>query len=357
MTKQDTIAIYENPSQNITINDLASRVRLIHEAMKSVMDEGTDFGIIEGSKKPTLLKPGAEKLTQLFNIRPRFNTEIKYLENEHILAISKCELYHQKTGEFWGSADAICSSLEKKYKYRTEYKNGKKQKVDNPDIPDLYNTIIKMAEKRSFVGATLFSTASSGLFTQDVEDLDNGLVVEVKPIQKTATEIENENKLKEIAMKNYNNMINSFVEADIDPEKDFPAEFEKLKKLKEYKNWDRFIKGCNYLKDLLNNKINQKPEATSIPETTHIEDKQPIPATPATTSKEKFDYIKYLDDELTKLANHLNIENIKSFKEDQKAVIDKIHSDAKLPYSTEKHIRESIDKTIELIENTYNLGD
>jgi hypothetical protein len=42
--------------------------------------------------------------------------------------------------------------------------------IDNPDLPDLWNTVVKMAEKRARVDAVLAVTGASALFTQDVED-------------------------------------------------------------------------------------------------------------------------------------------------------------------------------------------
>ena len=41
--------------------------------------------------------------------------------------------------------------------------------IDNPDLPDLWNTVIKMARKRALTDAVLLVTGASALFTQDVE--------------------------------------------------------------------------------------------------------------------------------------------------------------------------------------------
>jgi hypothetical protein len=42
--------------------------------------------------------------------------------------------------------------------------------IDNPDLPDLWNTALKIAEKRARVDVVLAVTGASALFTQDVED-------------------------------------------------------------------------------------------------------------------------------------------------------------------------------------------
>ena len=38
--------------------------------VKAQMTKDIDYGVIPGTRKPTLLKPGAEKLCRLFNLRP-----------------------------------------------------------------------------------------------------------------------------------------------------------------------------------------------------------------------------------------------------------------------------------------------
>jgi hypothetical protein len=44
-------------------------------------------------------------------------------------------------------------------------------RVENPDIADVYNTVLKMAKKRAQVDATLTAVGASDLLTQDLEDL------------------------------------------------------------------------------------------------------------------------------------------------------------------------------------------
>ncbi len=51
--------------------------------------------------------------------------------------------------------------------------------VKNPDVADLANTILKMADKRALVAATLIATGLSEYFTQDIEDFITGEYTEV----------------------------------------------------------------------------------------------------------------------------------------------------------------------------------
>jgi len=70
--------------------------------------------------------------------------------------VVECEMVHRETGAVIAACIASCSSMESKY-------------VDRPR--DVENTIVKMAEKRAFVGAILLALGLSDEFTQDVEDL------------------------------------------------------------------------------------------------------------------------------------------------------------------------------------------
>jgi hypothetical protein len=60
-------------------------------------------------------------------------------------------------------------------------------RTDNEDIADFKNTVIKMAKKRAKVDAVLSATRSSGIFTQDVEDLNlQGQAEPPKPAPRAA---------------------------------------------------------------------------------------------------------------------------------------------------------------------------
>jgi hypothetical protein len=164
------------------------------EYTKKMMKEGKDYGVIPGTgNKPTLLKPGAEKLCSLFGMVPEFETlsEIADFEKGLFFYRVKCTLY--RNGEAVASGIGSCNSKEKKYRYRYVYenkateeekaravavetKNGKYgpykvYKIENTEPFELVNTIDKMAQKRALVAATLIGANASEFFTQDVEDM------------------------------------------------------------------------------------------------------------------------------------------------------------------------------------------
>jgi hypothetical protein len=136
----------------------------------ALMVKGRDYGKIPyAGDKPTLLKPGAEKLTSLFGLAPHFDIverELDFAGTNHdgepfFFMQYRCTLYRgdMPVGQGVGS----CNSWEKKYRFR---RDGSK----NPNPADLVNTIDKMAQKRALVAAVLIAVNASEFFTQDIED-------------------------------------------------------------------------------------------------------------------------------------------------------------------------------------------
>lgn len=200
--------------KRLKVDDVIEQMKLVEEVLTRAMVEDQDFGKIPGcGPKPTLLKPGAEKLLVLFRLAPRFTLQEKDLGEGHREIRAVCDLYHIATGEWYGQGIGSCSTLEAKYRWRMakiacpkcgqetvikgreEYGGGwlcyakkggcgakwqdgdaaiEKQErgvVENPDVADQYNTVLKMAQKRAQVAAVLTATSASAIFTQDVEDM------------------------------------------------------------------------------------------------------------------------------------------------------------------------------------------
>ncbi len=203
----------------MSIGVAVNRRNTIVEAVQKLMKDGQDYGAIPGTTKPTLLQPGADKLNNLFGLVPRFFINEKEEDwtgerhgGEPMFAYTvTCQLHRGDylMGEGYGS----CNSWESKYRYRksertcpscgqasivkgkSEYGGGwlcfaKKGgcgakfkdndpsiteqivgKVTNPEIFDQVNTILKMANKRAKIAATLNATSAHEFFTQDMEDI------------------------------------------------------------------------------------------------------------------------------------------------------------------------------------------
>ncbi len=136
----------------------ANHYKVMVAFVKAQMTKDVDYGVIPGTRKPTLLKPGAEKLLRLFNLRPHLELLHSVVDFEKPLFYYhyRCSLY--KGEEMVGEGDGCCNSKEKKYE-KQQYK-----------IYDLTNTICKIAQKRALVAAVLSSCAASEFFTQDLEN-------------------------------------------------------------------------------------------------------------------------------------------------------------------------------------------
>ena len=182
MIEKNAIVPKEAPflASSMTAEDVSAHVSLVKDAMTKAMVKGEDFGTIPGCDKPTLFKPGAEKLCVLFRLAPSFET-VEHFDGNHLTVRSKCTLTHINSGRPIAQGDAICSTKEKKYAKRKL--NGKV--VDNQELPDCYNTVLKMADKRALVAAALVATAASSIFTQDMGDDEKP--EEKEPVEAQAT--------------------------------------------------------------------------------------------------------------------------------------------------------------------------
>ena len=171
MAEETQLALAVNPEQQGAI-EVRQQVNQIQYLMKQVLKAGEHYGNIPGTKgKPTLFQSGAEKIAYMFHLVPSYEVVKTDLGNGHREYEITCTLTSRDTGEVMGYGVGTCTTLESKYRYRNQWSNGQKVKVENPDIADTWNTVLKMAKKRAFVDAVKSTTAASDIFTQDVEDL------------------------------------------------------------------------------------------------------------------------------------------------------------------------------------------
>jgi hypothetical protein len=82
------------PNYQNALEQTADHYNAMVMFVKLQMQRDIDYGIIPGTNKPSLLKPGAEKLCRLFNLRPHF-------ELIHSVVIGhKLSLYRSCQGAF-----------------------------------------------------------------------------------------------------------------------------------------------------------------------------------------------------------------------------------------------------------------
>lgn len=213
-----SVALVAKPEKLVPLKPImglaaaTKRLEEFQEFVKGYLKENQDYGTIPGVKKPSLWKSGADKLCELYGLSDDYVEISKTIDWDKGLFDYelKCLLY--RGDRLVGTGLGSCSSYEGKYRWRTSQRKcptcgketiikgkeeygggficfGKKGgcgakftdldaritdqstgQMQNPDIADVKNTVLKMAKKRAKVDATIAVTRSSGLFTQDVED-------------------------------------------------------------------------------------------------------------------------------------------------------------------------------------------
>lgn len=192
----------------LSVDQIVGQSKQIRNLMDVGMSKDVHYGKIPGcGDKPTLLQPGAQKLMLMFGLADTYDINREDLPNGHREYQVVCHLNSKQTGILQGSGCGLCTTMEKKYRYRNmadfevleepipkdwrerknEYrrqgygakkvdgtwrwvKYGDASAQENPDIADTYNTVLKMACKRALVAACLNSLAASDVFTQDEDD-------------------------------------------------------------------------------------------------------------------------------------------------------------------------------------------
>lgn len=178
-----------------------------------------------GSKKDTLLKPGAELLARRFGIYPHYELVKEVLQinpanlsESVIIYIYRCQMIDISSGVVVGEAIGACSSLEDKYRQRNDklkcpncgkdvltktsrnpnqywcnkYKDGCGENFDvndpaitgqevgkvlNPNPLNELNTVIKMAQKRSMLSAVIVATSASSYFAPGDAEVNDAYAV------------------------------------------------------------------------------------------------------------------------------------------------------------------------------------
>jgi hypothetical protein len=176
-----------------TADDMKTHVQRIQQVMKAVMKDGTHYGKIPGTPKPSLWKPGAEVLCVTFHIAPSYRVD-DLSDEDCIRYQMTCVGTHQRTSAILGEGMGECSSNEEKYKWRrttgpkefeateerrrrVKYGYDREARAEyevrqvRTEPADIANTVLKMACKRAQIAMTLNVTAASDIFTQDLEDL------------------------------------------------------------------------------------------------------------------------------------------------------------------------------------------
>ena len=199
------------PQPQMSVEDLVRHVNFVEQVADEVMQDGVHYGQIPGTPRPSLWKPGAQKLGLAFHFAPKYTYLRQDLEGGHREYEVTCDLYKRGSMDFVGSGVGSASTLEARHRYRNArltcpscgreaivkskppykgfwcalYKDGCKAqfgeddprirdqetgRVENPDLADTYNAVFKAAAKRAYIEAMITATATGDRFTQEIVD-------------------------------------------------------------------------------------------------------------------------------------------------------------------------------------------
>lgn len=140
------------------ITKTVTKINSFQALVQGQLRQNMDYGIVPGTNKPTLLKPGAEKINMLMGLTSEFEIidSTRDFENGFFQYQVRCRLL--KDGFPITNGLGSCNTRERKYIKQDPF--------------TMDNTVLKMAKKRAFVDATLLVGSLSDIFTQDMEDID-----------------------------------------------------------------------------------------------------------------------------------------------------------------------------------------
>lgn len=178
------VIVQENTTMSLVMNTDIKQVSQQLQAIENfqtvvqqTLRKDQDFGVIPGTHKPTLLKPGAEKILMLMGLTSEYEIadKVEDFQNGFFSYTIKASLKKgdQLITEGFGSAN----TRETRYQLK-EWDDVERKKVWRGEFQDPYtlnNTVLKMAKKRAQVDAALTVGSLSNVFTQDIEDMKDFL--------------------------------------------------------------------------------------------------------------------------------------------------------------------------------------
>lgn len=158
------------PMPQVAIEKMKEVIQTMQRFIQEMLVPGEDYGQIPGIPKPTLFKPGAEKLLNYYGF---YATEVIEGKTEDwdkpfFSYTVKVQVFNKRSGYLESECIGNANSREKRY-----------LRKDGTFDYSMVNTLIKMAHKRALVGAVLLACRASTIFTQDVEDLPREVIQEM----------------------------------------------------------------------------------------------------------------------------------------------------------------------------------
>jgi hypothetical protein len=159
-------------STGMTEEDIRARIAKVYWIKEELMKEGIHYGYTpindkgDTTDKPSLYQPGAQMLNIIFQHAPSYQRQVERWEPDNgkviFLFNIDCTLTHYPTGLVVGAGMGGASTGEGRWR--------DKQPLG------VYNSVMKIGAKRSYVAATVSCVGVSEIFTQDLEDLGDDLL-------------------------------------------------------------------------------------------------------------------------------------------------------------------------------------
>ena len=151
------LSVIDSIDTNIVARTM-EKINAFQQVIQQAVKPGHDIGIIPGTNKPTLLKPGAEKIVMMMGLSSRYEIMEKTEDYEKGFFAYNIRCILSRHGMDICEGVGNCNSRESKYVKNDPY--------------SITNTILKMAKKRAYVDAALSVASLSDIFSQDLEDMD-----------------------------------------------------------------------------------------------------------------------------------------------------------------------------------------
>lgn len=172
--ENDTMSIINNINLNQVTQQLQT-IKKFQAVVQQTLQKDQDYGVIAGTGKPTLLKPGAEKLLMILGMTSEYDIIEKIVDYDKgfFSYTVKSQLF--KGGKLITEGFGSANTREERYR-KNQYDANHRKSWDGKSYQDPYtlnNTVLKMAKKRAQIDATLTVSSLSNVFTQDLEDMQD----------------------------------------------------------------------------------------------------------------------------------------------------------------------------------------
>ena len=174
------------PHRAFSPAEIKVKLAMVSELLRDVMVKDVDYGIIPGTKDNSLWKPGGELIRMLFGFEVEYDVQQEYDATINLLSLTTTCRLRDESGAVVGMCIGNANSHETKYHYhwvveadvpdtvdkarcvtsmrwanRVQVKH---YQVENTAPFALLNTLVKISEKRAFLGAIQVATACSRIF-------------------------------------------------------------------------------------------------------------------------------------------------------------------------------------------------